>query len=305
MKNKKRPNFIIAGFPKCGSTALHYYLDNHPEIFMPRQKELHFFTNHIIAKLNNGPGDKEAKINQISNLDSYEKCFENANELQIIGEASPSYINYPSVFKKIKDELNSPKLIIMLRDPIKRAYSNYLHLVREHRESLSFYNALVEEKERIKKGYSDFWYYQFNSSYYDKVFLAQKTFDKVLVLTQEELNRDTKGTIKKVFSFLEVDENYIPNNMHQRYNHGGVFKDNLITRFFFKQTKFKSTIKKFVPIPVQLKNILNKIVSKYRQPTPEIDIKAEDYLVGFFKEDVKKLKNIGVDVKFWNPKYFE
>lgn len=305
MKNRKRPNFIIAGFPKCGSTALHYYLDNHPEIFMPRQKELHFFTNQIIAKLANGPGDKEAKMSQISNMGSYEKCFENANESQVIGEASPSYINYPSVFSRIEEELNNPKLIIMLRDPIKRAYSNYLHLVREHRESLSFYDALIQEQERVKKGYSDFWYYKFNSRYYEKILAAKKTFEKVLILTQEGLNKDTEGTIKRVFSFLDVNENYIPNNMHQRYNHGGVFKDNFITRFFFKQTKFKSTIKKILPIPVQLKNILNKIVSKYREPTPDIDIKAENYLVDYFKDDVLKLRNIGVAVEAWNPKYFD
>lgn len=305
MKNKKRPNFIIAGFPKCGSTALHYYLDDHPEVFMPKQKELHFFTNHILAKLKNGPGDKEAKLNQISNLDNYDKCFENAKDSQVIGEASPSYINYPSVFSEINKELNKPKVIIMLRDPIKRAYSNYLHLVREHRESLSFYDSLMKENERINNGYSDFWYYKFNSSYFDKILAAKKSFDDVLIITQEELRNDTKGTIKKVFSFIGVDNNYTPNNIHQKYNHGGVFEDNFITRFFFKQTKFKSTIKKIVPIPVQLKNVLNNTVSKYRQPTPEIDVETMNYLVTYFKKDVKKLKSLGVAIEHWNPKYFD
>ena len=71
-----KPNFIISGFPKCGSTALHYYVDAHPEIFMPKQKELHYFTQSYISKLNKGPGDLEAKKSQVKSLDSYFKMFE-------------------------------------------------------------------------------------------------------------------------------------------------------------------------------------------------------------------------------------
>ncbi|WP_418510453.1 sulfotransferase family protein [Corallibacter sp.] len=304
MNKQKRPNFIIAGFPKCGSTALHYYLENHPQIYMPKQKELHYFTSHILSKLNNGPGDKETKIWQLSNIDDYENCFKNAKPEQVIGEASPSYINYPCQFDTIKEELNNPKVIIILRDPIKRAYSNYLHLVREHREDLSFYEALLNEDERVNEQYSDFWYYKFNSTYFDKIQQACKKFEKVTVLTQEELNKDTKATMKKIFTFLGVEDSYVPDNIDQRYNHGGVFKDNFTTRFFFKQTKFKSIIKKTIPIPVQVKNVINKVVGKYRVPTPEIEPKTEEYLVQYFKEDVQNLKNFGVNVSLWNKNFF-
>ena len=57
----KKPNFIIAGFPKCGTTSLYHYLNEHPQIFMPNQKELHFFTFEILSKLKNGPRDKIVK----------------------------------------------------------------------------------------------------------------------------------------------------------------------------------------------------------------------------------------------------
>ncbi|GGH37854.1 sulfotransferase [Mangrovimonas yunxiaonensis] len=304
MSKQKRPNFIIAGFPKCGSTALHYYLENHPQIYMPKQKELHYFTNRILAKLDKGPGDKEAKITQISDINNYENCFKNVKSGQLIGEASPSYINYPSKFDTINKELCNPKVIVMLRDPIKRAYSNYLHLVREHREKLSFYEALLNEEIRKQKQYSDFWYYKFNSTYFDKLQQALEKFENVLIITQEELNKDTRSTMKKVFGFLDVDVNYEPDNIEKRYNHGGVFKDNLITRFFFKQTKFKSLVKQIIPIPVQAKNIINKIVDNYRVSTPKIDVETEDYLIDLFKEDVQKLKNLEIDVSSWNKKFF-
>ena len=134
----KKPNFIIAGFPKCGTTSLHHYLDEHPEIYMPTQKELHFFTCNILSKLNKGPKDSIVKQTQINSSEKYLNFYKSVRNEIAIGDASPSYINYPSQFKKIKEYLNDPKVIIILRDPIDRAYSNYLHLKREHRDTITF-----------------------------------------------------------------------------------------------------------------------------------------------------------------------
>ena len=182
------PNFIIAGFPKCGTTSLHHYLSEHPQIYMPKQKELHFFTHKILSKQLGGKGDKITKQMHVNSLDNYKNFFPDSNKYKAIGEASPSYINYPEVYNKIKTQLSSPKIIVLVRDPINRAYSNYLHLKREGRELLSFQDALENEQTRKKLKYSDFWYYKFNSLYYEKIKHLKSVFDNVLVLTQEELS---------------------------------------------------------------------------------------------------------------------
>ena len=81
----KKPNFIIVGFPKCGTTSLHHYLEEHPEIFMPEQKELHFFTSKKLQSLNNGPGDKIVKKTQISSEEKYLSFFDKVeNEIQLL-----------------------------------------------------------------------------------------------------------------------------------------------------------------------------------------------------------------------------
>jgi len=298
------PNFIVAGFPKCGSTALHYFLEEHPEIYMPKQKELHFFTNAILGKQNQGLGDKEVKKTQIKTFSKYKECFKDVKNEIAIGDASPSYLNYPEVYGNIKEVLKDPKVVILLRDPIKRAYSNYLHLVREHRETLSFYDALQQEEKRKELSYSDFWYYTFNSLYFNKIVEAKKVFNNVLVITQEELNRNTALTVKKVFNFLEVDENFIPKHLDKKYNPGGSYKSNPITKFIFKKNKVNTLIRTLFPIPAALKHLKIKILKKYQVEPEKIDVKAEDYLVNVFKEDVKKLQSLGVDVSTWNSKYF-
>lgn len=300
-----KPNFIISGFPKCGSTALHYYVDAHPEIFMPKQKELHYFTQSYISKLNKGPGDLEAKKSQVKSLDSYFKMFEGVSGEKTIGETSPSYINYPSSFKKINKELDTPKVIILIRDPIKRAYSNYLHLLREHRETESFSKSLDLENFRKSQQYSDFWLYTFNSFYYDKIIEAKKVFSDVLILTQEELNLDTKKTLIKVYKFLEVDSEFTPNNSNNRYNKGGLYKKNIITNFIFKQGKIKTIFKKIVPISPWMKAIKNSLISNYHYKAAPVDEETENKLVKLFKKEVYNLTKIGVDTSMWNKKFFD
>ena len=76
--NKRLPNFIIVGFPKCGSTSLHYYLNEHPDIYMPAQKELHYFTNDILSQFNDGPGDNRVNQFNVTSFSDYQRRFKNA-----------------------------------------------------------------------------------------------------------------------------------------------------------------------------------------------------------------------------------
>lgn len=299
------PNFLVAGFPKCGSTSLHYYFDEHPDIFMPTQKELHFFTYDILKLQNKGKGDKEVKKFHIGEFSEYQKCYDTVRTEKAIGDASPSYANYASAIPKIKATLGDDvKIIIVLRDPVKRAYSNYLHLVREDREQLSFYEALLAEENRKKANYSDFWYYAFNSTYAEKVTLLKKEFKEVLIITFEEFIANAAEGIKPVYEFLNVNSDFVPASIDTHFNPGGAYKKNVLTKFIFKQSKFKSVIKKLIPLTPNLKKAKLKTIQRYKEATPEIDPKAEEYLVQLLKNDVAKLKTLGVKTELWNDKFF-
>ena len=295
----KKPNFIIAGFPKCGTTSLHHYLSEHPQIFMPSQKELHFFTYEILSKLKNGPKDGAVKKTQIQDSKKYLDFYRNVKNEIAVGDASPSYINYPNQFLKIKEYLEDPKFIIVLRDPINRAYSNYLHLKREQRETLTFKEAVNRENKRIKDKYSDFWYYKFNSTYYDKILKAKETFKEVLIITSEELNENHVATMKKVYKFLDVDCNFITKRKSNRFNKGGYYKKNLFTKIIFQPSKFKNLIKKFIKPTPSLKILLARVASVFRAKTEEIDEETVLYLTKHFREDVKKLKSLNINTSNW------
>ena len=303
MTKSKLPNFIVVGFPKSGSTALHYYLENHPEIFMPLKKELHFFSSDKLLKLNKGPGDKEVKKFMITSLSDYKKIYKNVKHEKAIGEVSPSYINHPDRIPLIKKTLGEPKIIIILRDPINRAYSNYLHLLREKREDLPFLEALKKEDIRIKEKYSDFWYYKFNSTYFDKVDRFKKSFDDVLLLTQEELNNNTVNTVKNIYSFLGVSIRS-PENIDQKYNTGGIYEDNFITNLFLKQSILRSSLKKMIPVTPKMKVLKEQLMARYQRKASSISEKAENYLLEYFRDDVSKLNEIyDVNISNWNKKF--
>ena len=295
----KKPNFIIAGFPKCGTTSLHHYLSEHPQIFMPSQKELHFFTYEILSKLKNGPKDGAVKKTQIQDSKKYLDFYRNVKNEIAVGDASPSYINCPNQFLKIKEYLEDPKFIIVLRDPINRAYSNYLHLKREQRETLTFKEAVNRENKRIKDKYSDFWYYKFNSTYYDKILKAKETFKEVLIITSEELNENHEATMKKVYKFLDVDCNFITKRKSNRFNKGGYYKKNLFTKIIFQPSKFKNLIKRFIKPTPSLKILLARVASVFRAKTEEIDEETVLYLTKHFKEEVKKLKSLNINTSNW------
>ena len=295
----KKPNFVISGFPKCGTTSLHHYLNEHPQIYMPIQKELHFFTFEILSKLNKGPLDKIVKESQIDNSEKYLSYYQNVKHEKAIGDTSPSYINYPSQFFRIKEYLNDPKIIILLRDPISRAYSNYLHLKREGRETLSFKRAIEIEGQRREAQYSDFWYYKFNSTYYEKIIKAKEVFSNVLILTTEELSEDPKTTLKKVYKFLDVDEGFESKKTSEKFNVGGNYTVNFFTKILFQPSGLKNTVKKFIKPTSFVKIILMRLASIFNIKPAKIDESLIIDLKQNFREDVANLKKLDIDMLNW------
>lgn len=122
------PSFIIIGAQKGGTSSLYKYLIQHPQINHPLQKEVHFFDANF-----------ERGVNW------YRSCFPLQVENFVTGEASPSYIFHPHVPKRIAEITPSIKLIVLLRNPVDRAYSHYKDHIRKQKENLSFEAAIEKE----------------------------------------------------------------------------------------------------------------------------------------------------------------
>ncbi len=129
-------NFLIAGAQKSGTTALHRFLSEHPRICMASRKEVHFFDKN-----------KNFKISS-PDYDTYHKNFPNPSDDQIVGEATPRYICWPSAPQRIKEYNPDMKLIFILRDPVERAYSQFIMEKKRGKEPFPFFVAIRLEKIR-------------------------------------------------------------------------------------------------------------------------------------------------------------
>ncbi|MEO8392411.1 MAG: sulfotransferase domain-containing protein [Chloroflexota bacterium] len=134
-----RVNFIIPGSMRSGTTYLYHLLSAHPQVFMPRQKELHYFSYHYAAS---GSID----------LAAYDDYFADAQPIhKAIGEASPEYSSIEGIPELLQKHLGNIKLIFILRDPVERAYSHYWWAIKSGRvEWLSFEDALQQETARLQ-----------------------------------------------------------------------------------------------------------------------------------------------------------
>lgn len=131
--------FIIAGTQRGGTTTLHEYLRRHPEICMPARKELHFFD------------DEELWRTQPRSYAAYRALFHTEPPQRLLGDATPIYMYWEPAMARIRDYNPAMKLIVVLRNPITRAYSHWNHERLAKRESLSFRDALLAEPARAEQ----------------------------------------------------------------------------------------------------------------------------------------------------------
>lgn len=196
------PDFLIIGAMKAGTTSLAKYLKSHPDVFMAREKEVHFFD-----------------LNHEQGLEWYAAHFAAARAQQKIGEATPIYMYDPATFERLANALPETKLITVLRNPVDRAYSHYWHQV-EHRgeETLLFEAALAAEPDRLarSKGFEAAqWAYVARGRYAEQLERVFRRYprEQVLVLRFEDLIDRTVETLRRVCRHIGVDETFVPEGL--------------------------------------------------------------------------------------------
>lgn len=190
-------DFIICGVQKGGTSALVAYLREHPEICMAKRKEVHFFDTE-----SNFTGNRP-------DYSAYHAAFNPDLSHKLIGEATPSYMYWQNAPKRIREYNPAMKLIVVLRNPIERAYSHWNMAKAKKFESLSFWDAIQNERERCRTVLP---YQHKMYSYVDRGFYLEQLQrlwayfpkEQVLVLRNECLRDDPTETLQTVCSFLGI-----------------------------------------------------------------------------------------------------
>ena len=300
--SKKLPNFLIVGAAKCGTSSLHKYLDQHPEIFMSKVKEPRFISSQVTPFPLNGPGDHKVEAWYVKNFEDYAKLFEGAEGFPVVGESSADTLYFhKGTIPVIKKYLGDPRIIIMLRNPVKRAFSAYQHMVRDLREDLSFEDGLKEEPNRIVNNWELIYHYRTASLYYESVKAFLENFSSVKVILTEEQEKRPQQILRDIFRFLNVAPD-VDVNTEIRYNMSGKPKSQWLHQFFFEGNMARKLaqpiVRKLFSHETRMR-IAQKIQEKnLTRLTINPDTKHE--LQNYFETDIQKLeKLLSRDLSLW------
>ncbi|MCF7740827.1 MAG: sulfotransferase domain-containing protein [Candidatus Marinimicrobia bacterium] len=260
------PGFIIIGTMKGGTTSLYKYLGEHREVGISSEKEINFFRT-----------EKEFQKGQ----EWYKKLF--ANDKKIVGEASPDYTKrhlYPGVPERIHSLLPNIKLIYILRDPIERIISHYVHNYAQGREPRDL-NAILKNPDNK---------YTLTSKYFYQIKPYLNYFEpkNILLVESEELRQNTKKVVEQVLKFITVsptiDSNILSREYHVSSKKGRRTQIEQILVKTFKNRVLRKVLKPLRPY-------FRKLFTPKNFNRPFIDKENKSLLLKQFDSDLKELKN--------------
>jgi hypothetical protein len=293
------PNFLIIGAAKAGTTALYHYLKQHPQIYMSPQKDPRFFALEGESLNFQGPDNQaERKLQRnnrlpITSIEAYRLLFKEVKNEKAIGEVSPLYLYSPKASERIHHHIPNAKLIAILRNPVDRAYSNFLHLVREGREPLTdFAKALREEESRIHSNWNPFWHYKQRGFYYAqlKYYFDRFTKDQIRIYLNEDLKNNPTGLFQNIFQFLDVNETFVP-DISISPNTGGIPKNELLHTMLARRNPIKTALKPFLPESWR-QRLVNNLRSQNLVKPPQLLPEVREQLIQEYREDVLRLQDL-------------
>lgn len=262
------PNFILVGVDKSATTWIYKCLIEHPDIyFPPYRSEVHFFDR-----------------NYEKGISFYKKFYSKYNNEKAVGDLTPTYMHNEKIAELIKYHLPNAKIIFSLRHPVNRIYSEYLHLYRNTNMNISF-RKMTENKEFLRK-----------SLYYEKV---KKYFDlfprnNILILIFETIRNNPQASLKKIYRFLEVRNEFIPKNLKSKKNINVQPNNIKIYRLIMlalRKLRHKHNPKIDYFIEIVKKSGLKSLISKKNN---KIHLKKEEKekLFNFYRKDIEKLSEL-------------
>ncbi len=300
----KLPNFLIVGAAKSGTTSLYYYLKQHPEVYMCPVKEPRFITAQFLKFSLERKWESEIEKKRVNNFQEYKRLFESAVHNNAIGEASPDNLYYYNdAIKYIKKYLGNIKVIIILRNPVERAFSHYTMCIRDSIEFLSFEDALEAEDGRQKEGFEFSLLYKSVGLYYKQVKAYLDNFTHVKVYLYDDLSNNALDLIKDAYKFLGVSDSFVP-DINTKYNVSGLPRNKFIYNFLNSKNLFKSAIKPVVSTLLsekKRKNILEHLKAKcLKIEKLKMNSETREFLINYYREDILNLQGlINRDLSLW------
>lgn len=294
------PNFMILGAAKAGTTSLYAYLRQHPQIYLPRIKEPNFFAYGEATFDRQGPGAEIIRRNAIMTSAQYAQLFAGVTQETAIGEASVTNL-WPRACERIQQYAPGARLIVLLRQPVDRAYSHFLHHRRLGLEpQADFAAALADEPNRLRQQWPLSFCYRRMSHYAADLqnYLQRFPREQLRIYLYEEFVARPQALLQEIFTFLGVDATFVP-DMSVHYNVARLPRSSWLMTFLRQPHWLKAW---FSPLlPAVLRQRLARQIQHYNwKKPPPLAPELRDEMTLSFQDEIAQLQRLlGRDLSHW------
>lgn len=278
------PDFFVIGAYKCGTTTVHDMLRQHPQLYVPAYKEPNFFAFSDDLDPSTRP------LMGVDRREDYDELFRGALATATIGEVSPAYLPVPGTARRIHDAVPHAKLIVVLRDPVERAFSDYLMYLRDGREPYAeFTRALAEQPQRAESGletgrYISTGFYGQQLTAYFELFPSSQ----ILVLFADDPVHSLGDQMPRVWEFLDVAPMALADPT-ARLNGSGVPGDAMTAALFGLHRRNARSKRPFLPSP--FRSWVDRTVQS-RVVRPAVPSSDAARLYELYREDIALLESL-------------
>lgn len=294
------PNFLVIGAGRSGTTSLHHYLRQHPEVFIPAVKApSHFFCceglpieDPIMRAL--------TRHYFVPDPRDYERLFDGVRGERAVGEVSPVYLATTRAAPRIASRLPNVKLIGVLRHPVDRAYARFVGRLRDGFERRSDFAEIVREERKpplvrdvafgtyIASGFC----HHFIKTYFDRF-----PRDRIRIHLFEDFVKDPAAILADVFEFLDVDTGFVPNTEIPHNQSGGLIRNRALRQVWTRSARFRAALRPHFP-EIWRDATFRLFAADLIPPPLNPELRAE--LVALFREDTEKLQELlDRDLSHW------
>jgi hypothetical protein len=288
------PNFLVIGAAKAGTTALYWYLAEHPAVFMSRVKETNYFAYGVDGQGKLVYGDPDVHQFPVKTIADYEALFADAGDARAVGEASPIYLECPQAPGRIRATLPDVRLVCCLRHPVERAYADYLmYLWRRGRR---FEPARDLTPDAVWARPDSRW--MDVSRYHAQLARYYETFprDRIHVFLFDDLKRSTVDAVQTVYRFLAVDPSVVP-DLETSHNVGGVPASRALESFLTNRG-LRAVVEPW--IPRRAADWVRRIRTSNMRKAPPLPAELRKELTSRFRDDILSTSRlIGRSLDHW------
>jgi Sulfotransferase family len=304
--NGRLPNFFLVGAAKAGTSSLHAYLGQHPQVFMSKPKEPTFFAlyGEPLPPFHRADGSV-VPVNVAHDLDSYRALYRDAGDATVLGDASTLYLFDENVPTRLRRHVPHARIAMVLRQPVDRAYSHYLDFRFRGFESLeSFTDAFWSEEERVARAARNLgalWAYRSKGLYAPQVarYRAQFPPEQIKVFLYDDWRADPVGVVTDLFRFLGIDDGFVPDMTVRHRAAGGVPCSPGLRRAMERRNGLARRLARAI-VPAGLRPRVQSMVDRWNAVRLPLDPAVRRALTEVYRADIAALEPlIGRDLSGW------